>query len=126
MSNTKQSGSPTKRSRSLRWTVEDAAAELSEWRKSGEPLEAFAAGRGLKVERLRRWQRQLAKGAESPSENVAFKEVPSADGRWAVGSAVSIRWLPGAELRLEVHDPSAVAPGWLGELARALSGSVGR
>ena len=108
-----------------RWSARTAEQVLKEWRASGVSLAEFAESRGLKKERLQRWQERLPNIEKPSPSSMEFAPVASSEGTWSVSAAVSVRWTRDGEVRLEVHDPSAVEPVWLGEVARVLRGKEG-
>ena len=55
------------------WTVEEGAAMVAEWRKSGMSASGFARARGFGYHRLRYW---LSRDEEPTSERTDFVVVP--------------------------------------------------
>jgi len=104
------------------WTREDARRVLDEAKRSGEPLAAFARGRGLGVARLYWWKKRLTTERErqsiaAPAPTLSL--VPAVvTGESMV--AIVVR-LPG-DVSIEIADanPSMVAA-IAAALARSLS-----
>jgi hypothetical protein len=45
-----------------RWKANEAEVQLGRWRRSGQSLQAYCRGAGLRYERLRRWRGKLENG----------------------------------------------------------------
>lgn len=106
--------------KSGRWTADDARAVLARWRASGLTKTAFAEGHGLKMERLRRWERRLSEEAgtaEGPLRLVPL--VARETTRPCEGAAARLQ-LPGG-LVLE-FDVTRVDPGWVAALVLDVAG----
>lgn len=94
-----------------RWTASEARKVLAEWQQSGESMAAFARRQGLVVQRLKWWQRRLAKAAP-PVELVPMVMRPA-----RAASALRVQ-LEGCEV--EVAELTSESAAWLAALARAL------
>jgi len=101
-----------KRNRRVRWTREQAAARLEQWRKGGLSLAQFASREKLGYERLRRWQDRL-ETRRAPAFAAVEVAVPT-QGRGA--ERIVIELACGLRLETSEHvDPDVIA-----RLARAL------
>lgn len=98
-----------------RWSTAEAREVLRAQAKSGLSIHGFAKEHGLSFERLYRWRRQLELHAKDEKlDEIAFAPVVLKNERAA---AVVIRV---ADAEVDVLDPAAVDPTWLGQLVRRL------
>ena len=106
-----------------RWTSEQAAEVVSQWKASGLSLAAFSRGRGITAQRISWWRDRLA-GRDRPAplgtaSEAGFRFVPAVVRGCALASgeaAVTIR-LPGGGC-VEVAEPARVSAEWLSMLVR--------
>jgi len=98
------------------WTDDDARAVLDEWRRSGEPVAAFARRHGLTASRLYWWKKRLRVPA-LPSPAPTLSLVPAS----IVSGEVTLTIRMPGEVAIEVANAS---PSWtaalIAELARPL------
>jgi transposase len=101
-----------KGNRRVRWTQEQAAARLEQWRESGLSLAQFASREKLGYERLRRWQGRLE--ARRAPVFAAVEVAAATQGRRS--ERIVIELACGMRLEMSEHvDPTVIA-----RLARAL------
>ena len=78
------------------WSEEEGRQAVALWRKSGEPLAAFAARTGLRRSRLRYWAERCD---SATSTGVVLAPVTVLPAR-PVGSSISIELLSGRVIKI--------------------------
>ena len=103
-----------------RWRRKDAEAVLAGWKESGLSLSRFAAERGVNVQRLSWWRKQLERtgrgGRGRPEHPAAVSFIPGVVS--ASRAAVVVRLPRGVEV--EVAEAAAVPAAWLAATVKAL------
>lgn len=105
-----------------RWTEQEARRALAGWRRSGLSAAEYGRTHGVQGQRLSWWSKRLG-GASTSSASVRLvpAEVVAEPGVRERGSVI-VRL--GVEVAVEIADPSAVAPSWLGALVRELGSAT--
>jgi len=105
---------------SMRWSREQAAAILEEWRSSGQSIAAFAREHGVVAQRLHWWRARLrgqpAPRADSPRHNLVPAIITGAP---LLAASVTVRTTTGEAV--EVSEPSSVSPDWVAAVVVAIS-----
>jgi len=106
-----------------RWRQEDAEKVLAAWEESSLSLSGFADEKGVSVQRLSWWRKQLEKRGhvgrsrrKRRAEAVSF--VPAV---LSASPPVVVLRLP-REVEIEVADVTAVPTAWLAAAVKALEG----
>lgn len=119
-----------------RWSAAGAKQLLEVWKTSGESLAGFAERHGFNEKRLRRWKEKIGRTQidvvprrkrDSVAKAIRIapviaQKIERADA-WTLGCAVAL-FVNQEGVRIEIHDPSAIAPDWIREMVRGLSGGV--
>lgn len=107
------------------WKPEDAARVLDEWSRSGLSMIEFARERGLRHDRLQRWQARLGESSAQAVRLVPVtpRKAPLVElGSTSRSAAVVIA--VGESARVEVTAPSEVDPRWVAALVHGLQGGL--
>jgi len=120
MGNGRVAGASSRAQQAERWSREQAAAVLEEWKSSGLSLAAFARERGVVAQRLHWWRARL-RGQPAPrAVSPEHKLVPAIiTGAPLFAASVTIRATTGEVV--EVSEPSSVSPDWLAAVVVAIS-----
>ena len=115
-----------------RWSAAGAQQLLEVWKTSGESLAGFAERHGFSEKRLRRWKEKIGRtnvdGVRRRKHDSGTNEIRLAPviaqrteraDAWTLGCAVALI-LNQEGVRIEIHDPSAIAPDWIREIVRGL------
>jgi transposase-like protein len=98
------------------WTADDGRAALEMWRRSGQPITAFAREHAVTPSRLIWWKRQFAKkSARSTTTSVTL--VPAAVT--SSDAAITIRVPGGVSIEISSGVPAQWIAAVVAELARA-------
>jgi hypothetical protein len=130
----KREMSKKRRSRSARWTADQARDELVAWGQSGLSMAAYCRTRGIHVNRLYNWRARLDEwngdrdsGSDRHARHESLRWVEATvDSAIVEPDAVPALTLWLGEGRIEVSDPDRVNTKWLVELARGLSEQLTR
>lgn len=111
-----------RKKRAAKWTVEEARAELDRWSRSGQTLSQYGRERGLANQRLSYWRKRLAeldrRSDRKTSKGDETRLVPAV---LVTRDAAVLRLkMPETGVEVEVAQPDAVSPAWIGQLAHAL------
>jgi hypothetical protein len=99
-----------------KWRADDGARVIKEWKASGLSMAAFARQHEIDAQRVRWWRdRAPAKSSALTLVPVTVRESMFARTNAVVSIAV------GGDVRVDVDDPSRVAPLWFAAVIDALS-----
>lgn len=120
MGNGKVAGASSRAGQSKRWSREQAAAVLEEWKSSGLSLAAFARERGVVAQRLHWWRARLRGQSAPRAARPGHKLVPAIiTGVPLLAAPVTVRMTTGESM--EVSEPSSVSPDWVAAVVVAIS-----
>jgi transposase-like protein len=99
-----------------RWSAAEAREVLRAQARSGSSIHSFAKEHGLSFERLYRWRRQLELHVKDEKlDEIAFAPVVLKNERAAAVVVIRV-----ADAEVDVLDPAAVDPTWLGQLVQRI------
>ena len=120
MGNGRVAGASSRAQQAERWSREQAAAVLEEWKSSGLSIAAFARERGVVAQRLHWWRARLRDQSAPRVARSGRKLVPAIiTGVPLLAAPVTVRTTTG-EL-VDVSEPSSVSPDWLAAVVVAIS-----
>ena len=111
-------GTTSKLARRGWWKAEEARGALNAWKKSGQPLAAYARRLGVSDTRLRWWRDRLGEW-NATSEPTEPRLVPAVVTTVSSAAAVTVH-VPGG-VTIEVTDTAAVPAEWMVAVTRGLA-----